>query len=104
VVDRLTAFEGPSARPVRDLMTKSLLLTVTDAAASAARRYPRSYRERLERHSPFRFGFLVEQRRRVSRAQGSFTGLLEAWIAESDAPVWGREIRVRAPAASLTRV
>jgi hypothetical protein len=81
VLDRLETFEAPSARLVRDLMTKSLLLTITDAAASAARRYSRSFREMLERHSPFRFAFLIEQRRRVSRAQGSFTGMLEAWVA-----------------------
>jgi hypothetical protein len=97
VVDRLAAFQAPQARAVRALMTRSLLLTITDAAASAARRYGRPYRRMLERHSPFRFPFLVEQRLRLSRAHGSMSGLLEAWVAQSDTPTWGREIRVLRP-------
>jgi len=96
VVDRLQAFDAPGAGPVRQLMARSLMLAVTDAAASTSRRYSRRGREALERHSPFRFGFLVEQRRRVSRAQGSFTGVLETWVRDHDAPLWGREIQMPA--------
>ncbi|RPJ82235.1 MAG: hypothetical protein EHM13_09230 [Acidobacteria bacterium] len=66
-------------------MARSLLLTITDAAASAAGRYSPRYLAHLEAHSPFRFAFLREQRLRVSRAQGSFTVALEAWLAQADA-------------------
>lgn len=38
--------------------------------------------DELERRSPFRFACLAAQRRRLSRAKGSLTGLLESWIAE----------------------
>jgi hypothetical protein len=95
VIERLAAFEHPAAQPVRDLMTRSLLLTITDAAASAARRYRRSYRRMLERHSPFRLAFLVQQRRRVSRAHGSVSGLLEAWVTGCDTPAWDSRVRRR---------
>jgi hypothetical protein len=101
VIGRLAAFPAPSARAVRALMVRSLLLTITDAAASAARRYGRPCRKRLERHSPFRFAFLVEQRRRVSRAHGSVSGLLEAWVRESDTPAWSAETCAPPHAASV---
>jgi len=101
VIDRLTVFGEPAAQAVRDLMAKSLLLTVTDAAASTARRFGRQYRRMLERHSPFRLAFLLGQRRRLSAANGSITGLLEAWVAEADAPSWGGEPRL---ADGTTRV
>jgi hypothetical protein len=100
VVERLAAFEEPAAQPVREMMTRSLLLTITDAAASAARRYRRSYRRMLERHSPFRLAFLVAQRRRVSRAHGSVSGLLEAWVSGCDTPAWNRRVRPVPPSRS----
>jgi hypothetical protein len=103
-LERLGAFDTPSARPVRALMARSLLLTITDAAASAAHRYRRPYREMLERHSPFRFACLLEQRRRVSHAQGSFTGVLEAWLAEEHGAVWGRDLRLTRDPAVAGRV
>ena len=84
VLDRLHAFPRPAAAAMREVMTRSLLLTITDAAASTAGRYSRRYLAYLEAHSPFRFTFLREQRRRVFRARESFTGALEAWLARPD--------------------
>jgi hypothetical protein len=84
VLDRLDAFPHPAAAAMREVMTRSLLLTITDAASSTAGRYSRRYLAHLEAHSPFRFTVLREQRRRVSRARGSFTAALEAWLASPD--------------------
>jgi hypothetical protein len=82
VLGRLECFDSPSARPVRDIMARSLQLTISDAAASFPARYSPAYLGELQRRSPFRFACLAAQRRRLSRAKGSLTGLLESWIAE----------------------
>ena len=80
VLERLECFPAPSAAAVRALMTSSLGLVLTDAAASSPARFSAAYLARLEAHSPFRLESLTAQRRRVSRARGSLTGLLETWI------------------------
>jgi hypothetical protein len=80
VLDRLECFSSPSAAAVRALMASSLSLTLTDAAASSPARFSAGYLAKLEAHSPFRLESLTAQRLRVSRAQGSLTGLLETWI------------------------
>jgi hypothetical protein len=81
VLSRLDCFDAPAAQPVRHIMARSLLQTVADAAASFPTRYSQAYLSELERRSPFRFACLAAQRRRLSRANGSLTGLLESWIA-----------------------
>jgi hypothetical protein len=82
VLDRLECFDAPSARPVREMMARSLQLTISDAAASFPARYTPAYLDELERRSPFRFVCLAAERKRLTRAKGSLTGLLESWIAE----------------------
>jgi hypothetical protein len=84
VLGRLDCFDAPTARPVRDIMARSLLQTIADAAASFPTRYTPAYLSELERRSPFRFAYLAAQRRRLSRANGSLTGLLESWIADAE--------------------
>jgi hypothetical protein len=84
VLDRLECFDAPSARPVRDIMARSLQLTISDAAASFPTRYTAAYLDELERRSPFRFASLAAQRERLTEAKGSLTGLLEAWIVEGE--------------------
>jgi hypothetical protein len=84
VLARLNCFDAPAARPVRDIMARSLLLTIADAAASFPARYTAAYLSDLERRSPFRFACLAAERRRLTRAKGSLTGLLESWIAEEE--------------------
>ncbi|HEY3380799.1 MAG TPA: hypothetical protein VGK32_03465 [Vicinamibacterales bacterium] len=86
VLERLPCFDSAQAAPIRDIMARSLQLTIADAAASFPSLYGAPYLRALERRSPFRFSCLAEQRRRLSRANGSLTGLLERWIEESAAP------------------
>ena len=93
VLDRLDCFDAPTARPVRDIMARSLQLTISDAAASFPARYTPAYLDELERRSPFRFACLAAQRKRLTRAKGSLTGLLESWIA-------GGGVRARTYAAA----
>jgi hypothetical protein len=86
VLARLGCFDSPQAAPVRDIMSRSLQLTVADAAASFPTLYSEAYLRSLERRSPFRFACVAGHRRRLSRANGSLTGLLERWIDEPTVP------------------
>jgi hypothetical protein len=86
VIERLPSFDAPHAAPMRDIMARSLQLTIADAAGSFPARYGAPYVTTLERRSPFRFASLAGHRRRLSRANGSLTGLLERWLDEETAP------------------
>ena len=86
VLARLSCFDSPLAAPVRDIMSRSLQLTIADAAASFPDLYSTPYLRALERRSPFRFACLADHRRRLSRANGSLTGLLERWIDQHALP------------------
>ena len=86
VLERLSCFDSPQAAPVRDIMARSLQCTIADAAASFPALYGAPYLRALEVRSPFGFTCLAEQRRRLTRANGSLTGLLERWISECAAP------------------
>jgi hypothetical protein len=98
VLDRLDCFDASPARPVRDIMARSLQLTISDAAASFPARYSPTYLDELERRSPFRFACLAAQRQRLTRAKGSLTGLLESWIAEEgEVPSTSRRTSRAAP-------
>jgi hypothetical protein len=96
VLARLSCFDSPLAEPVRDIMSRSLQLTVADAAASFPTLYSEPYLQALEHRSPFRFACLAGHRRRLSRANGSLTGLLEHWIG-------GRALPPRLPACPAAR-
>jgi hypothetical protein len=82
VTRRFSCFSGDRAAPVRDIATRSLLHTVPDAAASFPSLFPLPFLQELERRSPFRFAAIAAERRRLSRANGSFSGLLERWLEE----------------------
>ena len=97
VLHRLSCFPAASAGPLRDVVWRSLKLTVADAAASVAGSYSPAYLSDLERHSPVRLDYLVRQRQRVARANGSFTSLLQFWLAESDETEPGREVATALP-------
>ena len=89
VVDRLDGFPSAVARHVRDVIRQSLCQTITDAAASYATRYSPGYQQLLETHSPVRLAFLLKQRQRLSRANGSLTSALEIWLDRPDAMAFG---------------
>jgi hypothetical protein len=82
VLARLDCFDAPQALPIRRIMVRSLPWMLSDAAASFPERYSPAYLAALERRSPFRFERLTAERRRLSRATGSLTGLLERWLTE----------------------
>lgn len=99
VLERLRCFDSPEAAPVRAVMARSLQLLIADAAASFPSLYSRPYLRALEHRSPFGFSCLASQRRRLTRASGSLTGLLERWIEEgASVPPLPRSATGRQPA------
>jgi hypothetical protein len=82
VLARLECFDAPQALSIRRIMDRSLPWMISDAAASFPELYSRRYLAALERRSPFRFDRLAAERRRLSRATGSLTGLLDRWLSE----------------------
>jgi hypothetical protein len=82
VLDRLSCFDRPASAPIRDVMIRSLRLTITDAAASFPLLFGRPFLQALERRSPFRLTSITAARRRVSKAKGALTALLERWLEE----------------------
>jgi hypothetical protein len=82
VLDRLSCFDRPSSAPIRDVVAQSLRSTITDAAASFPSLFGRHFLQALERRSPFRLTSIMAARRRVSKANGTLTALLERWLKE----------------------
>ncbi|MBZ5634799.1 MAG: hypothetical protein LAO55_16885 [Acidobacteriia bacterium] len=58
----LDAFQSPGVEPLKELIRQSAVILLITAAGAAHELYTRSYIQELERHSPFRFGFVREHR------------------------------------------
>ena len=58
----LDAFHSPVAEPLKQLIRQSAVTLLITAAGAAHELHTRSYIQELERHSPFRFGFVREHR------------------------------------------
>ncbi len=82
----LAAFDpgdAPGAQQLGDLMRGASLQLVLGAVGAAPHLFTRGYVRRLEAFSPFRFGALLRQRRRLDRARVSFLGLAGSALEEA---------------------
>jgi hypothetical protein len=75
---------APDSEPVKELMRRSGAMLLVTAAGSAGRFYTAPYLRELETHSPFRFSFLNQRRKRFSRKQGLLTRLIEAFASAGE--------------------
>jgi hypothetical protein len=62
VFARLDVFQAPCVEPLKELIRQSAAILLITGAGAAQDRHTRSYIQELERHSPFRFGFVREHR------------------------------------------
>lgn len=69
---------------VRALIGRGADLLLIDAIARRARNYTPAYLRELEAHSPFRFSFLHERRKRFSGRHGSLGNLLDMVVTFSE--------------------
>ena len=58
----LDTFQAPSIEPLKQLIQQSAAILLITAAGAANEFHTRAYIQALERHSPFRFGFVREHR------------------------------------------
>ena len=84
VLEGLDCFENPDGEPLKELMRQSAVLLLIDAAGRAGRFYSRPYLRDLEAHSPFRFSFLAQVRRKLRRQRVSLMKLVEAFAAPEE--------------------
>ena len=78
VLERLSAIDAPEAEPLLDLVKRSSLHLILSAAGQASPLYSKSYIRELEAHSPFRFPFLLRQRKRLAREHVSILAIAQA--------------------------
>jgi len=89
ILERLDCFNasGADAQALQELMKRSGVQLLVDAAGRANRFHTRRYARKLEAHSPFRFSFLARVRRKIARQRASLTRMVEAFAAPDNVDV-----------------
>lgn len=75
---------GTASETIRMLVERNAYRLLIEAAGSAGHLYSPSYIAALERHSPFRFAFLSDRRRRLLRNSKALAMLLESFADDSE--------------------
>jgi hypothetical protein len=89
VMRLLDGVGAAASRTLRELIRRSSRSFFIRSAGEASEFYTKEYLARLEAHSPFRFSFLDQSRKRFARRQAAFTRLFEAFLAsEEDEPAF----------------
>ncbi len=76
---------GTASDTIKSLVERNAYRLLIEAAGSAGHLYSPSYIAALERHSPFRFAFLSDRRRRLLRHGNALAKLLESFADDSEA-------------------
>ena len=85
-MDRLP---GGNCRELRELIERSSRSMLIRAAGETPDLYMRDYLAELETHSPFRFTFLNDRRKRLESRRGILNRLFEAFLAgDEDEPAF----------------
>ena len=79
-LERLDDFGAPGSEPVKELVKRSGVALLINAAGAVGRLFSKAYLRELEIHSPFRFSFLNKRRKEFTRKQGLLTRLIEAFV------------------------
>ncbi len=89
VMLRMQMLPAPGCRELKELIARSGASLLIRSAGEAASLYSREYLAELETHSPFRFAFLSERRRRLAKRSALLSRLFEAFLAgEQDEPAF----------------
>lgn len=78
VFARMRSFRAPGTGPVKQFIRNNAVTLLITAAGAAHRLHSSSYIQALERHSPFRFGFVREHREHFFGAAGLIGRLVAA--------------------------
>ncbi len=81
VLAPLDNFAVPGTEPLRDLVRSITGMGIVDCAGRARKLYSRDYIARLEARSPFRFAFVIKQRRKLAKQRAAVGRLFQAMSA-----------------------
>jgi hypothetical protein len=81
----LEGFDSPQMHPLIELIGKYVPVMLVGEAGMAGKFYTRPYLRRLEAHCPFRFSFLIKEKRRLAKRGVSPLALVEA-ISDLNGP------------------
>ncbi len=84
VMESMDCLPGPNCRELRELIERSSRSMLIRAAGEAPELFTRDYLAELETHSPFRFSFLNDRRKRLESRKGILNRLFEAFLAGDD--------------------
>jgi len=82
-LETIHAFNVPGLGPLEEIMQRCITPLLIDSAGRAGRFYSRPYLAELEKHFPFRFSNLKQQRKKALRRL-SADGILELVLASED--------------------
>ncbi len=89
VMALMAQLPGPPPTALMQLIRRSSLSLIIRAAGEGAEYYTPEYLQFLESHSPFRFAFLEERRRRIADRNILLARLFEAFLSgDSDEPAF----------------
>jgi hypothetical protein len=83
LLETIHAFNVPGLGPLEEIMQRCITPLLIDSAGRAGRFYSRPYLAELEKHFPFRFSNLKQQRKKALRRL-SADGILELVLASED--------------------
>jgi len=89
VMGSMDCLPGRSCRELRELIERSSRSMLIRAAGEAPGLFTHDYLAELETHSPFRFSFLNDRRKRLQSRKGILNRLFEAFLAgDEDEPAF----------------
>jgi hypothetical protein len=84
VMQWMGGLAGPECRALKEMVERSSGSLLIRAAGEAPDLYTSDYLAELETHSPFRFAFLNDRRKRLASRQGLLSRLFEAFLEGDD--------------------
>jgi hypothetical protein len=87
VMHQMETLPGPDCRALKDMIERSSRSLLIRSAGDVPEFYSEDYLARLEAHSPFRFSFVNERRRRLASRSGLLNRLFDAFLqGDKDEP------------------
>jgi hypothetical protein len=84
IMDQINCFKGSNLDSLKSLMEKSIKILLIESVGLNNKFYRRSYTQKIEEYSPFRFSYLKRRRSRLSTNQGLFMKEIKESILSGD--------------------
>ncbi|MBE3089103.1 MAG: class 1 isoprenoid biosynthesis enzyme [Actinobacteria bacterium] len=84
IMDQINCFKGSNLDSLKSLMEKSIKILLIESVGLNNEFYRRSYTQKIEEYSPFRFSYLKKRRSRLSTNQGLFMKEIKESILSGD--------------------